>query len=266
MNPETEVIYVEVDSIRARVLKEGAGPPLLLLHGWGCTAETMSGISRALKIHFTCYSVDFPGFGESSEPPFAWTIDDYTDFTIQLIKKLEIGGCPVIAHSFGGRVILKLLARPESKSLITKVLITGGAGMKPKRKPGYYIRKYTAMALKAPFMLLPEKLREKGLARLRSTSLWKRLGSSDYRTLDGTMRQVFINTVTEHLEPVLPKIEHEVFLLWGENDDATPLYQAKRMEKGLRNSALVTIPAAGHYAFLDQPGRFMAIAKAYLLG
>jgi len=38
------------------------------------------------------------------------------------------------------------------------------------------------------------------------------------------------------------------------------------MEKGLINSALVEIEDAGHYAFLDQPSKFTAIARAYLDG
>ena len=48
----------------------------------------------------------------------------------------------------GGRVTLKLCARDASTALVDKVLITGGAGMKPRRPPKYYLRKYTAKALK----------------------------------------------------------------------------------------------------------------------
>jgi len=77
------------------------------------------------------------------------------------------------------------------------------------------------------------------------------------------MRQTFVKSVTEHLDQLLPDIDNEILLLWGENDDATPLYQAERMEKGLKNSALVVIDHAGHYAFLDKPKRFAAIAEAF---
>jgi pimeloyl-ACP methyl ester carboxylesterase len=112
-------------------------------------------------------------------------------------------------------------------------------------------------------MLLPGAGREKALARLRQTKIWKSLGSGDYAKLSGVMRETFVKTVTEHLESCLPKIPHEVLLLWGTDDDATPLYQGKRMEKGLKNGVLVEIKNAGHYAFLDRPAHFTRIAKAF---
>jgi pimeloyl-ACP methyl ester carboxylesterase len=77
------------------------------------------------------------------------------------------------------------------------------------------------------------------------------------------MRETFVKTVTNHLECELPTIEHETLLLWGRNDEATPVYQAERIEAGIKNSALVVIEDAGHYAFLDKPKQFIAIAKAF---
>ncbi|MDX1586596.1 MAG: alpha/beta hydrolase, partial [Balneolaceae bacterium] len=169
----------------------------------------------------------------------------------------------ILAHSFGGRITLKLCARDFGNEWIEKVLITGGAGMKPRRKPSYYFKKYTAKLLKAPFMLLPSGPREKALNRLRGTSLWKSLGSSDYSQLSGGMRETFVKSVSEYLESCLPKIPHEVLLLWGANDEATPAYQGKRMEEGIQNAAMVVIEDAGHYAFLDKPKHFASIARAF---
>lgn len=77
------------------------------------------------------------------------------------------------------------------------------------------------------------------------------------------MRETFVKTVTEYLEPTLGKITNEVLLLWGANDSSTPIYQAKRMENGIKNAALVVIEEAGHYAFLDRPAQFALIAKAF---
>ncbi len=78
------------------------------------------------------------------------------------------------------------------------------------------------------------------------------------------MRETFVLSVEEYLEPTLPNISHSVLLLWGKNDDATPLYQAKRMEKGISEAALVVMNDCGHYAFLDKPKQFAVIAEAYL--
>jgi pimeloyl-ACP methyl ester carboxylesterase len=244
----------------------GTGAPLLLLHGWGSNAQIMAAPAKALADTFTCYALDFPGFGQSEEPETAWTVDDYADLVVFFADKFALEKPNLLCHSFGGRVALKLMARDGGTARWGKVLLTGGAGMKPERPLQFYVKKYTAKTLKAPFEILPEPLKSKGLAWVRTTALWKSLGSSDYSKLSGVMRETFVKTVNEYLEPCLPAIKNEVFLLWGRNDTATPLYQAQRIEKGISGSALVVIDDAGHYAFLDQAAQFNAIAKAFFAG
>ncbi|MEX2603285.1 MAG: alpha/beta hydrolase [Gracilimonas sp.] len=243
--------------------KTGNGKPLVILHGWGSSKRVMMPAAQNLSHLRTCYVLDLPGFGDSPEPPRPWNIDDYADAIQAFIESLPKNNVDVLVHSFGGRIMLKLSAREFGKSHIDKVLITGGAGMKPKRSMKFYFKTYMAKILKAPFMILPGSLREKAMVWLRNTALWKSLGSGDYSKLSGVMRETFVKSVTEHLESSLPEIPHEVLLLWGRNDDATPVYQAERMEKGIKNAALVIIEDAGHYAFLDKPKQFARIAEAF---
>lgn len=245
--------------------RTGTGKPLLILHGWGSESKVMLPIANSLADIRTCYLLDLPGFGQSAEPPVAWSVDDYTDAVEAFIQthfkneKLDL-----FVHSFGARVAIKLLNRDHATSTFDKIIFTGAAGLKPKRKLIYYLRKYSAKALKLPFVLLPNPLRDKGLNRLRKSALWKKLGSSDYQQLTGNMRETFVKTVTEFLDPFIPTIEHEILLLWGENDQSTPLDQAKRLDKALKQSALITINDAGHYAFLEKPSEFISIMRAYL--
>lgn len=242
----------------------GEGRPLLILHGWGSSAQVMKPLSQAFSDKHRVFLVDLPGFGKSPEPPQAWDVANYTDLIQAFSEEIITEKTDVIAHSFGGRIMLKWCARPNSADRVGKVLLTGGAGMKPRRSPSFYLRKYSAKTLKAPFMILPEPFRGRGLSALRQTRVWKKLGSSDYQNLSEIMRGTFVKVVSEFLEPTLPHIQQEVLLLWGSDDKATPVYQAERLEKGIKQAALVTIEQAGHYAFLDQPEKFLAIARAFL--
>lgn len=245
--------------------KIGDGKPTLVLHGWGSHSQLMLPVASGLKDIRTFFLPDLPGFGQSPPPENPWCVDDYADAVIQFVDEvLPDGPFDLLVHSFGARIALKLLNNKEFASRIEKVVFTGAAGLKPRRKPDYYFRKYTALLLKAPFQLLPGTLRERGLDKLRQSSIWKRLGSSDYQTLSGVMRETFVKTVSEFLDPLLPAIEHEILLIWGENDQATPPDQGKRMEAGLKNGTLITMKEAGHYAFLDQPSLFNSIVWAYL--
>lgn len=251
MHGETRVSYYKL----------GEGKPLVVLHGWGANADVMLQLSEKLSDLRTCYILDLPGFGESDDPPTGWAIEDYANCVVNFMREKSLEKADLLVHSFGARIMLKMLG--EKMIEINSVLVTGGAGLKPKRSLNFYLKKYTAKTLKFPFQLLPGKLEEKGLSWLRSTDYWKKLGSGDYQKLQGVMRETFVKSVTEYLDHYMPKISNEILLLWGENDESTPLDQAKRMEKGFSNAALVTIPEAGHYAFLDQPGQFYAIARAF---
>lgn len=241
----------------------GEGKPLVILHGWGSSKRVMMPIATQLADIRRSYVLDLPGFGDTPEPPEAWSIDDYTNAIQAFIEEQFSEPVDLLVHSFGGRITLKLCSRPFATSRIEKVLITGGAGMKPKRSAKFYFKKYLAKTLKAPFLILPTKLQEQGLSKLRETSLWKKLGSSEYSELSGVMRGTFVKSVTEYLESCLPSIPHEVLLIWGRNDDATPVYQGERIEAGIEKAALVVIEDAGHYAFLDKPKQFAAIARAF---
>lgn len=262
---ENDQIY-HYKNLPVRYQKIGEGKPLIILHGWGSNGQVMMPLAGQVSALRSCYVIDLPGFGNTPAPDQPWSVDNYADLIQAFIQDLQLGEADLLVHSFGGRIALKLCGRDDAKSLIGKVLITGGAGMKPKRSPKYYFKKYTAKTLKAPFVILPGALRQKALQKLRQTVLWKSLGSSDYSKLSGVMRATFVRTVTEYLEPCLPNIPHEVLLLWGRNDEAAPLYQAERMEKGIKNAALVVIDNAGHYAFLDRPAHFVAISKAFFEG
>lgn len=261
MNPN----FFESEKNRLAWYSIGSGKPLLLLHGWGSDSKVMMPMAKELQNIRTSYLVDFPGFGNSPEPTSAWKVDDFANLIESFIENIiPNDSFDLIVHSFGARVALKLLTRPEISSKIDKVVFTGAAGLQPKRSASFYFKKYTAKTLKLPFNFLPKNLREKGLKKLRQTSFWKSLGSSDYQKLSGVMRETFVACVNEHLDSLVPQVEHEVLLIWGVNDTATPLYQGKQFERLLKESALVEISEAGHYAFLDKPKQFASILHAYL--
>ena len=112
---------------------------------------------------------------------------------------------------------------------------------------------------KALLSLLPASLREPALERLRN-----HFGSEDYRAAKGVMRECLVKSINLDLAPLLPGIDTEALLIWGDADTATPLWQGQRMEQLLPNAGLAVIPGAGHYTFFDNPARFYAILDSYL--
>jgi pimeloyl-ACP methyl ester carboxylesterase len=91
-----------------------------------------------------------------------------------------------------------------------------------------------------------------------------RSGSADYRAAQGIMRAVFVKIVNEDLKYVMPKIKAPTLMIWGELDTATPLSDARTMEKLIKGSGVAVMKGCGHYSFLDNPRQFFAIVDVFL--
>ena len=237
---------------------EGKGAPVVLLHGWGCTRATLASVEKiALAAGRPVINVDFPGFGESSEPPTVWGVEEYTQAFEELMRREGVGGdALILGHSFGGRVGILY----ASRNAVGKLVLVDAAGVKPKRSLKYYCKVYTFKAKKHLLRLLLG--REKAEERLNV--LRGKAGSSDYASASPRMRQILSKVVNEDLKAVMPAIKAPTLLIWGENDTATPLSDAKIMERLIPEAALVSFPGCGHYSFLDNPGQFAAVFDSFL--
>ena len=240
----------------------GSGFPLVFLHGWGSSSDVFYPLAIELSTIRTCYLIDLPGFGLSHAPNKPWNLNDYSNLISTFIADYIKKPTDIIAHSFGGRIVLKLLSDMPKHIEIYRVLITGGAGLKYHRSWSFYSRVALSKTLKSISLCLPEKTQKVYLSILKESIFWKKLGSRDYNKLKTPMRETFVSIVNEFFDDVLSKITHEILLIWGKNDTETPLYQAEKMQKYLPNAHLIIIENAGHYAFLNAPIRFHRIASA----
>lgn len=78
------------------------------------------------------------------------------------------------------------------------------------------------------------------------------------------MRAILSKVVNEDLRHCLGDIKASTLLIWGENDTATPISDAKYMESHIPGAGLVSFPACGHYSFLDNPYQFAAVLRSFL--
>ncbi len=247
---------------------ESAGPengePVLLLHGWGSSADNMRPIAAGLTDWYRVYNLDLPGHGLSPAPPEPLDVPGHATLVCDLIRQMIGGPVTIIGHSNGGRIALYIASDPDLRHHIRRLILISPSGIAPHRSPSYYLKKYTATSLKAPFLILPNSLKEFGLDWLRHSLVWKLLGSTDYRALEGVMRETFVRTVTHHLDERVAKIKAPTLLIWGENDTAVSRRQMQVLENSIPDSGLVVLKGAGHYGYLDDFDTFIAATLHFL--
>lgn len=246
------------DKLHLHYTDSGQGDrTIVLMHGWGCNHTTLASIERtALACGLRVINVDFPGFGQSEEPAEVWGVEMYTQLIEALLKELGVERPTLLGHSFGGRVGILY----ASRNPVDKLILVDAAGIKPKRSLNYYRKVYTFKAIKRLMYLIYG--REKAEQRLDARRA--KAGSSDYADASPMMRRILSKVVNEDLTDKLPLIKAPTLLIWGENDTATPIGDARKMEKLIPDAGLVAFPGCGHYSFLDNPVQFAAVLKSFL--
>lgn len=247
---------IELEGVRVSMEVTGSGRPLILMHGWGCDHSTVRSIAATAALTHTVYNIDFPGFGASEEPAEVWGVERYTRLIEALVKSEKLESPVLVGHSFGGRVAILFASRNKAD----KVILVDAAGIKPRRTLKYYLKVYSFKAGKKFWELILGK--EKAQARI--DRMRARRGSSDYAGASPMMRRILSKVVNEDLTDRLPLISAPALLIWGENDTATPLSDAKKMARLIPDSGLVSFPGCGHYSFLDNPVQFRAVLSSFL--
>ena len=219
---------------------------LLILPGWGDTRKTFNYLINYLSNFFTVYIIDYPGFGNSNFPNRNLTIFDYSELIYEFIQDRNLIDPILIGHSFGGRIITVLTG--YYKYHFSNIILIDSAGIKPKKNIKIRIRNLSYKLLKKLSKIVPKKYRDRYIQKVFSY-----FASTDYQNLNQNMRDTFKNIVNTNLKDYLKYINSKVLLVWGNNDDATPIRDARIMNKEIRNSELIIIDKAGHFPYLDRP-------------
>lgn len=250
---------INVKGIKIAYSDVGEGTPVLMLHGWGANKESFGRIISTLSEGYRVIALDLPGFGGSEEPKEPMGVDGFCDVVLEFIKLMNLESIILVGHSFGGRIIIKISSRNDLPFEIQRIVLIDSAGIKPKRSFGYKVKVGFYKAGKKILAWKPVKaLFPNALVKLQN-----RNGSSDYKNASQVMRGCLVMAVNEDLTDLLSSINSEVLLIWGTADDATPLSDAKLMEKLIPNAGLAEIKGAGHFSWIDSPAIFDSIIRSY---
>lgn len=252
-------MITNIDGININYEKKGEGEFVLFLHGWGSNIKLWQGLMDTVAPKYTALALDMPGFGESDEPKEAWNVDDYVDFVLKFVDLFKPESLVLVGHSFGGRVIIKMLNR-ELPFEVKKIILIDAAGIKPKKT---LKQKISLLAYKTGRKIMETKPL-KAMFPDAVENMRKKRGSADYNSATPIMRQTLVKVVNEDLTELLPNIKASSLLVWGTNDTATPLSDGEKMESLIPDAGLVKVQGAGHYSFLEAPELVSRVVKSFL--
>ena len=214
-----------------------------MLHGYLSSKESFLPQIEYFSQFYRVTAPDFPGMGGANELGCPFSVGDYADWTERFLSEQGIVNPLVIAHSFGGRVAIKLLARGR----VDRAVLTGCAGIVKKRTLRYRMRVRAYRIVK----------------KIAPRYAEKHFGSAEYRSLPPVMRESYKKIVNEDLREEAKTITRPVLFVCGSEDRETPLASAQIYHACVKNSRLLVLKRCGHFAHIENPLAFNAAAEEF---
>lgn len=261
---------VNAGEVRTRILEAGKGERVLFcLHGTGSRADRftppMPGLTAA---GFHVYAMDFPGHGFADKPQdFEYTAAGFAKVVIEVMDALGLSGATLLGTSLGAHVAARVACdRPDLASDLVLVGATGIAAY-PKefnRDPASVanatedaIRAKLEFLVSDPAAVSAQWIREEGMINSSKGAHHALLSTATYLN-DGTNGDLQAPRLNGR------GFDHDVLLVWGREDQWTPLSMAEEAKAALTDATLVTMPGCGHAPYFEDPDTFTRIVVEHL--
>jgi haloalkane dehalogenase len=263
---------------RMHYVDEGAGEPILFVHGTPTWSFEWRHMIRALSSTHRCIAPDHIGFGLSDRPTDApYTPEWHSENFLEFVDKLDAGPFTLVVHDFGGPIALPLaLRRPElvrrlvvvnswmwsfvdDRDMASKARLAGSA-------LGRFLYRWANMSLR---VIMPSAFGDRAkLTRAihgqyldRFPDRWSRgvVLWALARSLLGS--SAFYDSLWRERAGIAAR---PALIVWGMRDSALKPHLLTRWREALPNARVVEIADAGHWPHEEAPDQVIKALRAFL--
>lgn len=248
-------MQVVVDNLLTNYVRQGSGRQLLLLHGWATSLDDFGEVIKELQ-NYDVTALDLPGFGASETPEGDWGLKEYAKFVASFCKKVGLNDLyGLVGHSNGAAIAIKDVA--EDILNPQKLVLLDASGIRTGQKGRLGAVKSVTKTAKILSLPLPLSTRKK----LRK-KLYAKVGS-DYLTADN-LSSSFKKIVAEDLQSEASKILIPTLIIYGEEDDITPVAFGELYHQLIDGSTLEIVAGSSHFILRDKPKVVLKLIKDFL--
>ena len=273
--PGLEEGFAEVRGTRLRYLAGGEGEPLVLVHGLGGSAANWLALAPLLLPGRRLLVPELPGHGGSEPLPAAPSLNAFADRFGLLLERERFAPAPVVGHSLGGAISLRLaIRRPE---LVRALVLAGAAGISSGFRRARYGLTITGI-VKPGRKIAPHRSRVARSALLKQL-VFGRWGASDPPALSPELVEAFLSGPGRHTDtvsaaralvrddprPDLDRVRCPSLVLWGARDHQLPVEDAFDYARRLR-APLRVIADCGHLLIGERPDACADAIQRFLAG
>ena len=270
--------HVEANGIRVHYVRQGAGEPLVLLHGWPEFWYAWRKNIGPLAERFDVVAPDLRGFGQSEKPglpdPPGRLLDELVEDLRGLADALGLEKIGLVSHDVGSFVAQRFAARyPERvRGLFFFNCVYPGIGrrwLEPDSVTEIWYQSFHQQPWAAD--LVGSSREACGIYLKHFLDHWSHEPGVFDEDLEawvdnfmqpGNLRGGFVWSgggaeawikMLRAGAPELPKIEAPAYFLWGEGDPILKVRWADRLGDYFSNFELEPAPGAGHFVHYERP-------------
>jgi len=246
-------------------LESGSGPAVILLHGLGGDTSNWATTVAPLAAKFRVIVPDQIGFGRSDKPMLNYRVATLVDFLDGFMKQVGVERASLVGNSLGGfTAAAYALAHPEK---VDRLVLVDAAGFAlPKDFDPRTLSALNPSTREQAKTILSMIFYNKALASdiAIDAILTRRVTAGDGYTI-----QRFIDSIA-HGEDVLDGrlggVKQPTLIVWGREDQLTPMWMAERFKKEIAGSELVVFDKCGHVPQMEKAAEFNAAVMKFLSG
>lgn len=262
---------VTTGTFRTHYIEEGSGEPVILLHGGGAGADSISNWTNCLPLfgkRARAIAPDMVGFGRTDAPDpadFTYDQDSRTNQMIAFIEALELDRVSIVGNSMGGYTAMAVaLRRPD---LVKNLILMGAAGLpvdsaRPEMRAlmGYDftfdgMRRVIGALANPSFVPSDEQIRYR-----YELSVQPQIRAA-YTAI---LAWVGGNGGLVYPESDIARITTRTLVVNGKDDRVVPIDHAYRFLELIEDSTGYLIPNCRHWAMLEYPEMFSSVTLDFI--
>ena len=235
---------VVIDGHRIHYLVGGTGQPIVLVHGLGSRASDWVGlIGPLVRSGHRVYAIDLLGYGDSERPASAhYSIAEEAHVVEGFLQAQNLQHTDLAGWSMGGWI--SMVVATDMPQRVSRLVLLDSAGLRfqPSFDPILFTPSDMAQIralerlLSPSAPLMPDFLARAFLVRAQPEAWVIR------RSVDAML------TGQNLLDNKLKQLTMPVLIVWGKEDNLTPLSMAYTIHAGVPNSHLEVFDGCGHLA------------------
>ena len=272
MNTSSEIgLSTNAGGIATNYHDQGAGDPVLLLHGSGPGVSAWANwrlVIPHLAGNFRTIAPDIVGFGFTERPEgIRYDMETWLEHALDFLDAMGIEKAHVVGNSFGGALSVALAIHAPER--VSRLVLMGSVALEFELTEGLdltwgYTPSLDNMRRLLDLFAYNRSLVNDELAQLRYEASMRPGVQESYAAMFPAPRQDGIRKICSQ-EADVKTIRHETLIIHGRDDQVIPVSCSEDLFRCIKNSQLHIFGNCGHWTQIEHNRRFNKLVTDFLL-